>query len=533
MNKKKTSTVMVALAIVLLVVVAGGNLSVNPLTVYSYAKSVPIQIGHDEVLNYWILSAVVSETVAFKFVLGSETSESIGGDEEVKTKSEVGILVDPLPPISQTAMTDANIQFLRRQIDGLYEKSPSFDVNDAGWLTTARYGLGVYKNDVEVASQQVEINYQNPRVIELETGDGTVTVNNLGILPQGVEVPSGDLVLVYDPDGNKHVWNKANLIQMINNWNDGTTFPARVSLFEYGWDQVWALTDARGWLPQDVQLVHVSAVEIIGTHQYIKLTYAGIAFAGMISVYVPDELADTIIVGLSAPNPQIVSVTPDPLPSIEEGKSTVFNVEVRNVGTAGTVSISCSSTYYSFVPLTSTSMNMQPDQVFTFKFEAYALNVVGDVESSTKILVQGRGGSETHILTGTIKNVEGYTPTVPEPTYTTLNVHVVDTAYAPINEIAVTVTFGGANAIGVTNVDGDVQFDLSQYTGDIKLATMETAEYPSKTVFITVQLGTNEHTITLGASPLDLGWLLWVAVAAVAFVVVFKVFKKRGRKGWG
>jgi len=507
--------------------------TLTPLSPFSYAKSVPIQIGYNDAQNYWVLSAVVDETTAFKMVLDDETTKSVGENEEVKTKSEVGILVEPIQPYSKTNLADANIQY-EAQINIKHRKVPAFDVNDAGWLTTAVYKLGVWKNGVKLTSQKVEVDYQKPKVIYLETLEGTVTVNNLGILPQGVEVPSGDLVVVYDPDGDAHVWNKANLLDMVDKWDSGKTYPYRNIFTLYGWDFVWEKTEKKGWLPQDVQLVHVSDVEITGTNQGITLTYSGIAFAGLISIYVPEDLADTIIVQLFNPIPIIIDVEPDPLPDIEEGDSTVFYVDVKNTGTEGTVSISVSSTYYSFNPLTETTKNMKADELFTFKFEAFALNVEEDTDTTSKILVQGRGGTDTYSLKGKILDVEGYTPVIPEPTETTLIVNVVDGNYKGIEEITVSIIYGASTATGMSNVDGVTpEFELGKYTGDVKIVTQETAKYPSKTEIITVQLGTNEHTIVLGAVlpwPLIIAVLVVVIVAAVAVLFVYrKRLLRRGR----
>jgi hypothetical protein len=501
---------------------------VKPYALYGYAKSVPIQIGYDEVQKYWVLSATIDETTAFKLVLQDDTTESIENNQQVKTKSEVGILINPLQPYSKTNLVVTNLKYVSASGWEPTEKAPAFDINDAGWLTTAVYELGVWKNGFELSSQRIEVDYQKPKVVYLETPEGTVTVNNLGILPQGVEVPSGDLIIVYDPDGNFHVFNKADFIHMLDQWNELKSMEFPLLGVKYSWENVWNKAEKEGWLPQDVQLVHVSDVKITEDKQYVTLIYSGIAFAGTISVYVPEDLADTIIVQLFAPKPIIEEVTPDPLPKIEEGTSTVFWVKVRNIGTEGTVSISVSSTYYSFNPLTATTKNMQPDEVFTFKFEAFALNVEADTRTTSKIYVQGRGGSDTYNLKGEILNVEGYTPTIPEPTYTVLIVRVVDAvSYEPIPEIMVTINIGGSLQAEVTNVDGAVQFDLGQYTGDVQITTQETSKYPSKTEIVTVQLGTNEHTMTLGFNWWSqYWWLVVLAIILVVTVVAVIIYKK-------
>jgi len=197
------------------------------------------------------------------------------------------------------------------------------------------------------------------------------------------------------------------VVQWIDTWNDWRSLHT---------GELWATSNEKGWIPNDVQLTHVSEVAYEGEFDSLRLVYSGIAFAGDIAVYIPDSLADTIIVQLFKPFPEIVSVSPSPLPPIDEGKSVDFSVTVKNVGTEGTVDISCSSDAYSFTPLTSTTRNMQVDETFTFKFRAYALNVFSDRDTNVNILVQGRGGTDTYNLKGRILNVEGYTPPIPDGT---------------------------------------------------------------------------------------------------------------------
>lgn len=118
------------------------------------------------------------------------------------------------------------------------------------------------------------------------------------------------------------------------------------------------------------------------------------------------------------PNPKITDVNPAQLPDIGEGETTPFNITIRNSGTEGTVSISCSSDSWSFTPLTATTKNMQPDESFTFRFRAHALNVLENKNTTIEIFTQGRGGTDTYTLHGRILDVEGYTPPSGDKTQT-------------------------------------------------------------------------------------------------------------------
>lgn len=524
---KQNQIIIVAAIAILLIPLLSITLQTILLSPFSYAKSVPIQFGYNERGDYWMISAVVSETTNFKMVLESESTETIDTDTKVKSGSEVGLLIEPYQPYSETNLYTTDIKYIEHGGHDPSAKAPVYDINDAGWLTTAIYHLSLWKNGFQETEQTVRVNYKEPKIVEIQTGEGTVTVNNLGILPQGVEVPSGDLVLVYDPDGNQHIFPKADLLHMIDKFNEWAElqFPSPWGPF-YKWKDVWNWCEKEGLLPQDVQMVHVSDF-LVTNNKQIKLTYGGIVFAGTISVYIPADLADTVVIQLFIPNPKIVDVDPDSLPDIDEGESTVFYVKVENTGTEGTVSIAVSSDYYSISPLTETTRNMDANEVFTFKFEAIALSVGKDTDTTLNILVQGRGGIDTYELKGKILDVAGYDPSVPPPTETILIVNVVDSNYEGIPEIVVSINYGASTDTQITNVEGTTQFELGKYSGDVKIITQETAMYPSKTEIIKVQYGTNEHTIVLGVV---IPWMLIITILIVVIAIAIAIYMAKRRR---
>jgi len=142
------------IVILLLGILAVVGLGILPfqLSIYSYAKSVPIQLGYDEAQEYWMLSSVMAEA-----------TEEVDADSQAQAESEVGLLFDPLLPISETNLEVANWEFKRNLIHWM--KAPAYDINDAGWLTTARYKVGLYKNTAKLTEQAVNINYKEPRII--------------------------------------------------------------------------------------------------------------------------------------------------------------------------------------------------------------------------------------------------------------------------------------------------------------------------------------------------------------------------------
>ena len=416
--KKRDQIILLVLGLAGLVAVFGVNLP--SLSVYGFAKEVPVQLGYNDVQNYWMLSSVISEKEQFKMVLHAEDTEAVDAEQQAKAESEVGLLFNPLAPISETDLDVYNIDF----ISGYHSwktRAPVYDVNDAGWLTTARYRISVFKDGAELSKRDVNINYKEQRVIELETPNGVVTVNNLGILPQGVEVPSGDLVVVQGPYSTSkfHLWPKTDLVRMIDEWDNWALVrPGN----EFTWSDVWTWASDNGYLPSDVNLVHVSDVTYQGDMEYVTLHYVDVVFAGDVTVYVPSELADTIIVQLFEPIPQITDISTTPpatfpydLPTVKEGESFSLSVTIKNVGTEGTISVNVQSEDYAANPMTEGFADFKEDESFTFRWTVYALNTVGDSPTELKVFAQGRGGTDEKLLEGMKLDVPDYTPPDPPP----------------------------------------------------------------------------------------------------------------------
>jgi hypothetical protein len=80
-----------------------------PLSIYSYAKKVPIQLGYDEVQENWILSSVVNEQERFRMVLDADSEEGLSADEKAVAQSEVGLMLIPQKPYSRTNLDEYHI----------------------------------------------------------------------------------------------------------------------------------------------------------------------------------------------------------------------------------------------------------------------------------------------------------------------------------------------------------------------------------------------------------------------------------------
>ena len=396
-----------------------GPVFLREMSIYSYSQNIPIQIGYDEPTSNWVLSTVVSETEKFKFILDSGTTEELNADETVKTQSEVGLLFEPLRPESKTNLVVTEYTYIacwgvfgvgRQDI-----KVPMMDVAEGNWLTSGFYEVSVYKDGQELVKQTVEVNYQTQHVIYLETDEGTVTITNMGLIFDGVGVPGGDLITVEDPAGGRQIWNKADFLFMLGKWDSYMQNDIKDPLKVHTWSDVWNFAINRGYLPQEVQMTHVENIDYLGDLDYLRLRYAGICFSANVVCYIPSNLADSIIVNLMAPEPEIVKISPDPLPSVPEGLACIFYVEVVNRGTIGTVDISVQSENYAFTPLTVTSRTMDEMETYTFKFSAYALNVFDSKVTQTDVFVQGRGDTDSYQLEGFVEDVAGYTPPESDP----------------------------------------------------------------------------------------------------------------------
>ena len=401
------------LAALVCLVVAGAVVvsypSVIRYSLVGYVKDVPVQVGYDSAKSVWILTSVVSETEAFKMTLKSGATQQIGSDTAAQAQSEVAIVIEPNQPFSKTGLAELTTQYASGKTLAWLEYSyvPGKDVDDTSWLTTAVYTIRVAKNGFEMASMTAYVNYKEPRYVTFKINDQAIEISNLGMIPQGVEVPSGDLVVVEDGRSGKparHIWMKADLNSMVDSWNVDGTYWAPYGRWDWKYVLDWA--EQRGKLPQDVPLAHVQNVDI--SESEIKLTYGGIVFAGFISIQIPASLADTIIVQQFMPKPKIVSVSPQSI-SVKEGESTTLSVAVKNEGTEGTVSISASSPNADFIPITPSSVNMKQGETYTFQFKVLGREVDQTGSASATILVQGRGGSDTKTISVTVENVERQT----------------------------------------------------------------------------------------------------------------------------
>jgi len=165
-----------------------------------------------------------------------------------------------------------------------------------------------------------------------------------------------------------------------------------------------AVTDSKGYYK-----LGLSAGEWTITASYDKFEEAKTIILADGEHKVLDFTAATTVVHLYAPKPVIVDV-PSSL-KVEEGKSIDFEVEIRNDGTDGTVSIAVTCPIATFTT-SETGFDMKASEVREIKCKAYGLNVEKDTTDQIEVFAQGRGGTDTKYIALTVENVEGWTPTV-------------------------------------------------------------------------------------------------------------------------
>jgi hypothetical protein len=483
------------------------------LSVYSYAKEVPVQIGYDSVKNYWVLSAIINEETEFKCILHSKTEKMVEENTKYQATSEVGILFTAGTPDSITNLFVTNYKFVK--VRGLFgvgyqeEQVPAYDVDDANWLTSAHYKVALYKNGNELVSKDVTVNYKEKHYVNLDTGEGTVRIENLGLLPYGVEVPSGDLVYVYNPTKDKFVLvDKADLVNMINAWNHYIVYETLETIQSHSWGDVWIWAKNNGKEPREITLEHVSEVKVNADKTKITLIYAGMVFSADITIYIPSDLADTVIIKLNNPKPKIVSITPKEI-SLNEGQKQKVSIMVKNEGTKGSISLSLFSDYFAFEPITSLTREFKEGETYTFEVNAYALNVPRDVSTDIKVLAQGRGGEDEATIKATIKDTGQNIVITIE---TILKVNVVNEKYERLGGVSVEVTAGSEKYSQTTNNDGVAEFNLKKYTGAIKVKAGSIEKV------IDVKPGVNEITIVM---TLPINWLLILLAVIGIGIVLF------------
>jgi len=419
--KRKTILALAIIGLLVAVPAAGVIAGVIPiptfLTVYTYAEKVPVSIDHGPVNDYWIISCSLAERKeSFRLVLPANEEQQIDADTAVKTPNEMGLLIEPLMPYS-TASTPkgTTLAYMARRgafgIGEIYATPPYSDVDGATWLTKARYNIGLYKNGIKIdGKDNVLISFQDPTVVSLYDGRGNrMWVENLGILPRGlIGALIGDYVVIIDPQGGYHLWRYDNLEKAVDDWNFHMYWDLVDPIHTYTWDEIWTWLAENGKLPSDVGIGYATELNFIAPQsilQQIKVTYPQASFAGQITLYIPDTMAETIIILLHNSIPEFVG-TPTITRTSEGGTATLTAI-VKNIGTSEYITVVPTSLYGDFTPGSQTWW-VPEGQTREFTFQARAKEVLESGQYPVDILAKGTGGSKSVTIYWQIDDVVEY-----------------------------------------------------------------------------------------------------------------------------
>lgn len=507
----------------------------NPATIISNQKGVPVQIGFEPVQNMWLLQATVGWTYDTLTMIKLDANTE---DNSNKAQKEVKIEMYPMGSYSIAALTKlSDARFNNYYNDGCPSygcgagKFNAYKVKGGTWTTTTKYNIKLGNG----AWKSVEINPYSDAQISLDNG---AYVNNLGILSNGANIPSGDFVIVIDPWGNPHLWSESEYHNAIAWWNsykmmaiwDGT----------FNWGDVWSWLIAQNKLPQDEVLslrsditskvyfdcgtgfYNLCYLDQGETYKKIKVTYPLTAMSSFISLNIPGGMADTIIIGIGASKAVILEYS---LTEATDKNYAELKVKVQNVGGKDIISVKPDSSYYQFEVVGDNSKLMNKDEIFTFVFKAYALDVSKDCNKCAKYSVLADGtsvkqgdnmGDDSTVGYGTIYDGDA-------PTATTAKLTVI--AYSPDNNILSNAEIyigdelkgkGKASAVLSKGEYSIYSKDISGFyapTPDtISMNGMDKTEY---LYFKTVPQ-------TAKDTELDFSWMFWIVIGGIIIVLVWK-----------
>lgn len=476
------------------------------LTFTSYASSVPVQIGFDKPTNFWIITGTVGwqkdSMVLIK--LPTDKKDDIGNGEYAQPQNSITLTIDPKGSYETATLSKADYYFVCNSLDlgGTSCKTTFYRVEGANWITTT-----VYDVSLNGQSQTVKVGMNYPADVNLGQG---AFIKNLGIISNGANAPSGDFVLVLNPDTNQYEFYRFyDLQNMVKLWNEYKPYNVWTS---YTWPDVWTFLKSKGWLPPKPVMTaktytfNPSGDGNLGT---LQMNYDKVAYSSFISVYIPSSLANTIILKMGASIATILSKTDF---KVTEANSASFTVTVRNDGGDDYVTVKATSPYYTINPVTE-FMPAGSTKVFTLT--AYALEVTGD-KSGMPVSVTADGsdpyrGDTTTTVYGTTYDkstgISDYKLTVipKSPTGT-----VISNAKIYIDGNYV---FSGQNYVMKPRGDYTITSEITDgfYPPTAKKITMGEAEQTVMLQFANAPQGD------------DLTWIFWGIVAIIITILFMKL----------
>lgn len=378
------------------------------LSITSYSSNVPVTIDYQNQQNYFVLSANIGgRTDELNLVLPESTQFKIDDNTAIKTGQSVSITLKPGQPYSTTTLLKgSDFRYISNigsfGLGRTETPVPYYDVSGGTWLTKSAYSISLLESQGGVqASSNVEVSYLDRQIIYLRDLRGnTATFENQGTLANGISVPSGSFVVVIDPFGMKHLYDKIGFQSSLQRATDSIdSWFWKYNLFGYWaqptWGNYWETMKTNG-LPSEVPL---SGQLSYPTDTSIKITYPTGSYSAQVVAYIPNTMANSIIINLHASKPEI---TDKSLTSVTEGEGAILTVKVTNVGTEDYIKVSPTSNFYTFTPLSDSRQYVKAGDVATYSWRAVGVDVPGDAEATVNILAEGSASYATTTATAMI-----------------------------------------------------------------------------------------------------------------------------------
>ena len=464
---------------------------ITHLTFFSYSKDVPIQIGSASPTSYWVISGNVgwAKDTLFLFKLPAGTTYTSGSDI-LKTQKPVEISFAPI---------------------GVYETATlTKSVLVTGWAGSEAYyidpiwrGSTVYEVTANGQTKTVTIDMNSPNEIAFSNG---IYVDNLGILPRGINPPSGDLIWVKNgKTGAWGVYRHTDVQVALNAWHSDP-----ISLIYGSYYDWWNWMEQKGSTPTKPNFAEITIRPI--QNNYLDFTalefkYPMASASSVISAKIPASLADVIVVKIGASKPVLISKT-DPQ-NVQGGQQVTFNVVVRNDGGDDYVTVKGSGAYDSVTPVTK----------FMIAGSTTTFNMVSMTQSSA-----------TDTSANINMMIDGTDPYYTDPTFT-----VTHTIYSSSNNANYKLTVIPKSPAGAVLSNAPIKINgVQEFTGQnyvVKPAgTYEITSENTGTFYAPTPKSVNlnsDTTVELQFSDApqgeDMTWIFWGIIGIVLLVILAKL----------
>jgi len=253
------------------------------------------------------------------------------------------------------------------------------------------------------------------------------------------------------------------------------------------------------------------------------------SFSHLITVTIPTELVDAVVEVPKLANLKITDF-PEDLGEIATEKTFTFKLkQLANVTSDGIVELTLlepATTFMAFYPNWFGTGPMAPNEEKSFEVRVINLGSPKKMECSAKIEVKNTLGVVTDVKTFKFVLLPR------QGKFSLLTVRVRTEEGLPVNGILVVVSYEGHTKEAYTS-EGSVTFDFEGATPTVTISTRETEVYHSASTTYQMHEGFNEVTLTLSrkgaGSGIDWGLIMWVLLAGIIIIIIFIVYKKRGR----